>query len=135
MGFVLAWLGVAVIINVPAVSPWAILLTVFWPLADTVLAVYRRARRSKGAMLPDRLHVHQLVMRGLEICVLGRKRRHISNPLTTVVLAPFVIAPQVVAVLLWHDNRSAFFADVVVLGLVFVSYAWALSIVRKNRRR
>jgi UDP-N-acetylmuramyl pentapeptide phosphotransferase/UDP-N-acetylglucosamine-1-phosphate transferase len=135
IGFVLAWFGVALIINVSTVSPWAILLTVFWPLADTVLAVYRRTRRSRGAMLPDRLHVHQLVMRGLEICILGRKRRHISNPLTTVVLAPFIIAPQVVAVLLWNNNSSAFFAVLAFLGLFFASYALTLSFVRSNKRR
>ncbi len=135
IGFVLAWFGIAVIVNAPTVSPWAILLTVFWPLADTLLAIYRRARRNKGAMMPDRLHVHQLVMRGLEICVLGRKRRNISNSLTTVVLAPFVIAPQITAVLLWDDNRSAFYAVVAFLVLFFASYAWTLSVVRSNRRR
>ncbi|MDB4240800.1 glycosyltransferase [Yoonia sp.] len=133
IGFVLAWFGIAVIVNAPAVSPWAILLTVFWPLADTLLAIYRRTRRNTGAMLPDRLHVHQLAMRGLEICFLGRKRRNISNSLTTVVLAPFVIAPQIVAVLLWDDNRNAFYAVVVFLVLFFVTYAGALSVVRNYR--
>jgi UDP-N-acetylmuramyl pentapeptide phosphotransferase/UDP-N-acetylglucosamine-1-phosphate transferase len=134
IGFVLAWFGVAVIVNVAEVSPWAILLTVFWPLADTLLAIYRRARRSQGAMLPDRLHVHQLVMRGIEICLLGRKSRHIANPLTTIVLAPFVIAPQLTAVLLWDQNRNAFIAVLVFLVLFFVSYVGLLSFVRSHRR-
>ncbi len=135
MGFILAWFGIAVIINVDAVSPWAILLTVFWPLADTLLAIYRRARRKKGAMLPDRLHVHQLVMRGLEICFLGRDMRHVSNSLSTVVLAPFVIAPQIAAVVLWDENRSAFFAVLVFLVLFFGSYALALGCIGSCRRR
>lgn len=135
IGFVLAWFGIAVIINVPEVSPWAILLTVFWPLADTLLAIYRRSRRSAGTMLPDRLHVHQLVMRGLEICVLGRGRRRVSNSLTTIILAPFVFAPQIVAVLLWDQNRNAFFAVLAFLALFFASYGVLLSAVRRFRRR
>ena len=134
-GFMLAWFGIALIVNVDAVSPWAILLTVFWPLADTLLAFYRRARRNRGAMMPDRLHVHQLVMRGLEICFLGRKRRHISNSLATVTLAPFVIMPQVAAVLLWHNNAAAFLAVLVFLGLFFGSYALAISSVQNYRRK
>ena len=134
IGFVLAWFGIAVIVNVDAVSPWAILLTVFWPLADTLLAIYRRARRHKGTMLPDRLHVHQLAMRGLEICFLGRNMRHISNPLTTVVLAPFVIMPQIVAVLLWDDDSSAFWAVFVFLVLFFGSFALALAYFQNYRR-
>jgi UDP-N-acetylmuramyl pentapeptide phosphotransferase/UDP-N-acetylglucosamine-1-phosphate transferase len=135
IGFILAWFGIAVIVNAGAVSPWSILLTVFWPLADTLLAIYRRARRNKGSMLPDRLHVHQLVMRGLEICFLGRNMRHISNSLATVVLAPFVIMPQVAAVLVWDDNRSAFFAVVVFLALFFGSYAMGLKFVQNYRRK
>jgi UDP-N-acetylmuramyl pentapeptide phosphotransferase/UDP-N-acetylglucosamine-1-phosphate transferase len=96
IGFMLCWFGIAVLIVAPAVSAWAILLTLLWPLADTLFAMYRRSRSNRDAMAPDRLHFHQLAMRGLEICFLGRKRRRIANPLTTLVLAPFVISPQIV---------------------------------------
>ena len=75
-----------------------------------MLAIYRRWRLGAGAMAPDRLHVHQLVMRMLEIRFLGKGRRHISNPLTTLVLAPFVMAPPIAAVLLWDDPFGAILA-------------------------
>lgn len=45
IGFVLSWFGIAILINIPDVSPWAILLTLFWPVADTLIAIYRRSRR------------------------------------------------------------------------------------------
>lgn len=135
IGFVLVWLGIAIIVNQPEVSPWAVLLTLFWPLADTLLAIFRRTRRDKGAMLPDRLHVHQLVMRGLEICILGRGRRHVSNPLTTLLLAPFVIAPQIVGVLLFDNNRIAFFSVVGFLTIFFASYIVLVGFVPRHRRR
>ena len=56
LGFVLSWFGIAILLHAPEASPWAILLTVFWPLADTLLAIYRRSRRNVATMAPDRLH-------------------------------------------------------------------------------
>ena len=135
IGFVLAWFGIATLINAPVVSPWAILLTLFWPLADTLLAMYRRARSKRDTMLPDRLHFHQLVMRGIEICLVGREKRHLSNALTTVVLAPFVAAPAITAVWLWDENLSAFIAVLAYLGLFFGGYRLVLSVVQRRRRR
>ena len=135
LGFVISWIGIAIIVRVPEVSPWAILLTMFWPLADTLLAMYRRWVGKKSAMMPDRLHAHQLVSRGIEICFVGRNRRHIANPLTTLFLAPFVIAPQIVAVLLWDKNVAAFLAVLFFLALFFWSFVSALSAVSGYRLR
>jgi UDP-GlcNAc:undecaprenyl-phosphate GlcNAc-1-phosphate transferase len=130
IGFVLSWFGIAVLLNAPEVSPWAILLTMFWPLADTLLAIYRRARGKVATMAPDRLHVHQLVMRALEIYVLGRGKREITNPLSTLILAPFVAAPPVVGVLFWNQTTLAFLSVVGFLGLFFGSYALAFKVLR-----
>ena len=134
IGFVLSWFGIAVLVNAPEVSPWAILLTFFWPAADTSLAIYRRLRRSADISAPDRLHVHQMMMRGLEICVLGQNRRQISNPLTTLVLAPFVIAPPIVGILLWNQNWNAFLAVLFFGSLLFVTYVAAPGLIRRFRR-
>ncbi len=133
IGFVLSWFGISILLNTPDVSPWAILLTMYWPVVDTLLAMYRRYRGNRDVSQPDRLHVHQMVMRALEICVLGRNRRQISNPLTTLVLAPFVLAPPIAGVLLWNQNLNAFLA---VLGfgvLFFSSYAAIPGLIRRFR--
>ncbi len=135
LGFVISWIGVVIIVRVPEVSPWAILLTMFWPLADTLLAMYRRRRNKRSAMMPDRLHSHQLVMRGIEICFVGRGRRHIANPLTTLLLVPFVVTPQIVAVLLWDNNLAAFLAVLFFLALFFWSFVSALSAINGYRLR
>ncbi|RFP88256.1 UDP-phosphate N-acetylglucosaminyl 1-phosphate transferase [Rhodobacteraceae bacterium 63075] len=135
LGFVLSWFGIAILNNAPDVSPWAILLTMFWPIADMCLAVYRRYRRKLGAMAPDRLHVHQMVMRALEICVLGRGRRHIANPLTTLVLAPFVILPPLTGVLFWDQSSLAFLAVVVFSILFVLSYLTAPKFIRLFRKK
>ena len=135
LGFVLSWFGICILLKAPEVSPWAILLTVFWPLADTLLAIYRRSRRNVATMAPDRLHVHHLVMRALEIHILGRRQRHISNPLTTLVLAPFVLAPPLAGVLLWDSSVWAFIAVLGFTGLFFGSYGLAFVVLRRLPRR
>jgi UDP-GlcNAc:undecaprenyl-phosphate/decaprenyl-phosphate GlcNAc-1-phosphate transferase len=134
LGFVLSWFAIAILLNAPDASAWALLLVLFWPVADTLLAIYRRARRKADAMAPDRLHVHQMVMRALEICILGRRNRRIANPLTTLFLAPFVMAPPLVGVIFWDQTVIAFSAVIVFGILFFASYAAAPLIIRRFRR-
>ena len=86
-------------------------------------------------MMPDRLHAHQLVMRAIEICFIGRKRRNLSNPLTPLVLAPFMAAPQIVAVLLWDNNLAAFVAVLVFLALFSSYFILLFSAARRYRVR
>jgi UDP-GlcNAc:undecaprenyl-phosphate/decaprenyl-phosphate GlcNAc-1-phosphate transferase len=135
IGFVLSWFGISVLLNAPTASPWAILLTMFWPLADTLLAIFRRFGRSRDAMAPDRLHVHQLLMRALEIHMLGRGRRSIANPLSTVVLAPFVITPPLVGVYFWDQNMLAFLWVIFFLVAFFASYRTAFWVLPRLPRK
>lgn len=134
LGFVLSWFGIFILSAAPQASPFAVLLTVFWPVADTMLAIYRRALSKADVSAPDRLHVHQMVMRTLEITVLGRRRRHIANPLTTLILAPFILAPPIAGVLLWDQNFSACLAVIFFGGLFFASYALTPALVKAYRR-
>lgn len=122
LGFVLSWFAIATLNNVQDASAWAMLLVVFWPVADTVLAIWRRSRSRRPAMAPDRLHFHQLVMRALEIHFLGRGRRHIANPLTTLILSPMVAAPPMVGVLFWDQPVMAFLSVLFFAALFGVTY-------------
>ncbi|MGG7645480.1 glycosyltransferase family 4 protein [Rhodovulum sp. YNF3179] len=123
LGHMLAWFAIVLMVRVETLSPWAVVLVFFWPIADTFLAIYRRRRGQRPADQPDRLHYHQLVMRALEILWLGRDKRHLANPLATVVMMPLIIAPVASGVILWDSPLAAF--------LAFVGYAvsFALSYV------
>lgn len=134
LGFVLSWFAISILLNAPTTSPWALLLTLFWPVADTLLAIWRRMHRKTATMAPDRLHVHQLVMRALEIHVLGRGHRQIANPLTTAILAPFIITPPAVGVLLWDNNLGAFLAVIIFGGLFFSSYTLSFAVLSRLSR-
>lgn len=135
LGFVLAWLGISIISENTEVTPWAILLTMFWPIADTMLAIYRRGIQQRSTIQPDRLHVHQLVMRYIEIFWLGRNRRQISNPLTTAILLPFITFPAILGIMFWNEPLYAFFSFWGVLFMFFLTYFLLLAVARSGYLR
>ena len=67
LGHLLVWCAILLINHEPEISPFAILLIFFWPVADTGLAIWRRWKLGNPTDRPDRLHFHQLAMRFLEI--------------------------------------------------------------------
>jgi UDP-N-acetylmuramyl pentapeptide phosphotransferase/UDP-N-acetylglucosamine-1-phosphate transferase len=134
LGHVLAWLGVLLIVRVPEVTPWAVLLIFFWPVADTCLAIWRRRRAGRAADQPDRLHFHQLVMRALELKVVGRRGRGLSNPLTTLVLTPFISLPVLSGILLWNQPLAAALALALYAVGFVAAYLSCLRFARRGRR-
>lgn len=135
LGFILAWFGVLILVNAPAVSPWAIILTLFWPIADMLLSIYRRTTNNKASTSADRMHVHQMVLRTLEIYFVGRGRRKLTNPLTTLILAPFVIAPAIMGVYSWDKPILAPIAVLIFTVSFFTLYISVSPIVKKHKRR
>lgn len=135
LGFILSWFAIELMLYSTEVTPWALLLVAFWPVADTVLAIYRRGRKKTDKMSPDRLHFHQLVMRGLEIYVLGRGKRHFANPLSTVIIAPFIIVPVMAGIYLWDKPLQAFIALVFFSAVFFGTYALSFPLLRFSKRK
>lgn len=135
IGFTLAWVGVALVDLAAVVSPWAVLLTLFWPLAETLFTILRRVRFKRSALRPDRMHFHHVILRSLEICVLGRNRRQLANPLATMMMLPFMVAPTIVGVASWNDSGIAFGAVLAFCVLYAVSYLSLVKAARRSRRR
>ena len=133
LGHLLVWSAILLINRALEISPFAILLIFFWPVADTGLAVWRRWKLGNPTDRPDRLHFHQLAMRFLEIRFFGRDKRHIVNPLSTVVLVPLISAPQLLGVLFW-DDFSATVLLTFGVGVIFViTYLIGISMAKKPR--
>ncbi|MFC6689483.1 glycosyltransferase family 4 protein [Jhaorihella thermophila] len=127
IGHVLSWIGVALIANSTQVSAWAIMLIFFWPLADTLFAIARRVGSGESIDTPDRMHFHQLVMRVLQLTILGRNRRELANPLATLALMPLIGGTVALGVVFWNDSRAA------VLGLIGCGAAFVLGHARLRR--
>ena len=133
IGFLLACGAVLLIDRSAEVSGWAMLLVFFWPMADTLFAMYRRVSNGRRFDSPDRLHYHQLVMRMIEIVFLGRRKRELSNPLATLVLLPLISAPAAAGVIFWNDSQAAFLALIIFSVLFVLSYVAVLKLATRQR--
>ncbi len=132
LGHVLSWFAIMLMVRAEAVTPWAVVLVFFWPISDTLFAIYRRKISGKRTDQPDRLHFHQLVMRAIEICGAGRRYRFVSNPLTTLILVPFITAPVVAGVALWDRPKMAALAVVVFAAMLTISYLLGMSLAKRR---
>ena len=133
LGHLLVWSAIILISSASDVSPFAILLIFFWPVADTGLAIWRRWKSGNPADRPDRLHFHQLAMRFLEIRFFGRVHREISNPVATIILSPLISAPQVLGVLFWNDFVMTVWGTIF-MGLIFVAtYMIGIYVAKTSR--
>lgn len=133
IGHVLSWLGIILLFRDPAGAGFAVILILFWPVADTAFAIIRRHLLGKSADQPDRLHFHHLAVRALGLLKGKEFNSDFLNSLATVVLFPFVAAPVIAGVIFWESGLAAF-AALMFFALLFVStYAFSVDYF-KNRR-
>ena len=135
LGHVIVWTAVSIVWNSEQVSAFAILLIFFWPIADTLLAIFRRFASGRKIMRPDRLHFHQLVMRAIEISALGGGRRSLANPLASVVITPMALAPMVLGVMFWDQKEAATWSAGFLFILFFTTYFAGLRLSKSVRRK
>ena len=132
LGHTLVWASICLMDFDQSISPFAILLIFFWPVADTFLAIWRRKTLGKPRHKPDRLHFHQLIMRFLEIRRFGRSRRAITNPLATVLIMPLIVTPQILGIIFAKNGPMATIS-LVAMGIIFIAtYLAGISIAKKR---
>ena len=88
------------------ISPWCIILLLFYPLMETLFSIYRKIRRkgySPGK--PDGVHLHMIVYKRL-IQRINRnsKFKEYNNAMTSVVLWIFPILSLVFSVLFYNST-------------------------------
>ena len=133
IGHFLVWMSISILWSAPNITAFAMFLIFFWPIADTLLAIWRRVSRGRSIAQPDRLHFHQMVMRGVEIVVLGRQKRRIANPLSVIFMLPFIISPMIAGVLLVDDWANAALACSGFTVLFFMTYKTGIWLAPKFR--
>jgi UDP-GlcNAc:undecaprenyl-phosphate/decaprenyl-phosphate GlcNAc-1-phosphate transferase len=117
LGFSLGATGVYLISRHDDLSPWSVLLALFWPLHETVLTIARRAVARKRVFSPDQEHTHHLVLRLVRRQMTGRNTEGWENPMSTVVLLPFILAPNIFSLWSWNDPS---FGLAAVLSFLFI---------------
>ena len=122
LGHVLIWLSILLVARNPEISPYAILLIFFWPIIDMLLAIFRRVVKREPIGTPDRLHFHQLLMRGVGLTYIDRTQRNVTNPLATALVLPMTAVPIIAAQFLWHDIGQSAVALLFFGALFIVTY-------------
>jgi len=132
IGHVLVWVAIMLAWRSPDVSPLALSLMFFWPVADTLLAMLRRFHNRSPLHLPDRLHFHQIIYALFH----ARFHRWLSplwiNSLTGLVLLPFTAMPVVAAVVMWDQPLLALFAWGLFSGLFVGVYLLSFRCVTRR---
>jgi UDP-GlcNAc:undecaprenyl-phosphate GlcNAc-1-phosphate transferase len=134
LGHGLVWIAICLMELDYSISPFAILLVFFWPVSDTLLAIWRRKTLRKPHHLPDRLHFHQLIMRFLEIRFFGRSKREITNPLATMILLPMVVFPQILGVIFARDSLMAIFSFAFMTFIFIATYLSGIAYAKKRTK-
>lgn len=132
MGHLLVWSAILLVNHATEISPFAILLIFFWPVADTFLAIWRRWKLGNPTDRPDRLHFHQLAMRFLEIRFFGRDRRNVVNPLSTLILVPLISAPQIIGVLFWGNFVATVWFTLGMSLLFVATYLFGINLAKNG---
>ncbi|MBO9399481.1 MraY family glycosyltransferase [Shimia sp. R9_3] len=133
IGHILSWLGIILLVRNPEGAGLAVLLVLFWPVADTAFAIWRRRMLDKGTDQPDRLHFHHLVVRALRI-VFGKKlKSELYNPFGALVLFPFVAAPIIAGVISWQNGLLALLF-LLLFGTLFIgTYVVSMNFFRNRK--
>lgn len=134
IGHLLSWLAILLVARVDDVAVPALLLVLFWPLADVFHTIYRRLANGKAAFQPDRMHLHHKVRRTLDLVLFGYNAKARSNPLTTLVLAPFMMLPVVTGTLLWNQPILSWIALALFTASFGAAHLVAIKIALRFRK-
>jgi UDP-N-acetylmuramyl pentapeptide phosphotransferase/UDP-N-acetylglucosamine-1-phosphate transferase len=125
-GFLLASLGVLVVMRNPDVSAWAAMLVCGYPVIETLASMRRKSRRhGKGHSMgnPDRVHFHMLAYRryGRRL-VPGHLPRRLRNPATSVVTWALPLTTTAFVMLSWNSavlSAAFFFLAAYIYGAIY----------------
>lgn len=139
-GFILSCATLLILDHGVQISPWALILAIFWPTFEIFSTMIRRRREKLDPTVPDKFHTHQVIRRLLEIRYFGSKRRNVTNPLSTLILMPFIVLPAIVATFLWNTNIwsflfFAFYTAIILFLQAFVMASLATRAARLRRTR
>jgi UDP-N-acetylmuramyl pentapeptide phosphotransferase/UDP-N-acetylglucosamine-1-phosphate transferase len=123
LGFIVALIAVLLVQRHAEVSAWFPLLLVIYPVWETVFSIYRRRMSGRAAVMPDALHLHQMIYRRLVLWMVGsREARHLieRNAMTSPYLWGVAAISIVPAVLFWQNTPV-----LILFCLIFVVfYLW-----------
>jgi hypothetical protein len=81
------------------------------------------------------MHFHQVMMRTLEICVLGKNKRSRANPTATLLLLPMIALPSVMGIILWNQSGPALAMTALNVILFALTYKACINLAQSRGKR
>ena len=134
LGFLLAACLITIHHRHPEISPWAILLVIFWPIADMAHSIIRRRLGGKRPDRPDMMHMHHVVMRTLTACSNGRISRQIANPLATALILPLASVPVICGYVFRENNMISMSLTIAFFVGFFALHAYLVRLSKSRLR-
>lgn len=134
LGHLIVWPLILIAWYSDEVAVPALMLVIFWPIADVIHTMARRIAARTSIFEPDRMHLHQKVRRMLDLMWFGRNGRRISNPLTTLFLLPFILVPVLAGVVFWNNPNAAWIAFCLFFVVFAATHLLTTHAARKFRR-
>lgn len=137
LGHILAWLGIFMIARGPDVSPLAVFLIFFWPVADTVFTMVRRLIYRRTVSQPDRFHSHRIIVRVVAWLNEGRLKFGAVNSVSVLIVYSLMAIPAFLGVFFWNKPLQSSVALLFCLFTFLASYSIFVDLLaaRKLRRR
>lgn len=125
IGFLLAEISVLLVVRHPGVvSPWFPLLLLIYPVFETLFSIWRRSRCKMEAVLPDSMHLHQMIYKKLVRWMVGsQEAKHLTrrNSMTAPYLWGVTMCSVMPALLFWKVQWA-----LQVCAVLFATcYVWA----------
>lgn len=130
IGHILIWIGISYLGTDNTIAFPAMILVLYWPIADITHTVGRRILASKNIFQPDNQHIHQKTKRLVEKLLSKRFARRYANPLGSLFLLPLIAFPPVVGVMLINQPTFAWMAVL----LFFLSFTVVYQIISRYER-
>jgi len=119
VGFMMAALGMMLVVRNQGLSYWLLLLLFIYPLYETVFSIYRKKIvRKTSPSQPDGYHLHMLIYKRLIRCKALKNNKIMCNSATSPflwVLSLFGVIPAIV----WHDNQTVLIIWVFVFMVIY----------------
>jgi UDP-N-acetylmuramyl pentapeptide phosphotransferase/UDP-N-acetylglucosamine-1-phosphate transferase len=134
LGFILAWLAVALAYRNPTVSAWAPLLACAYPIFETLFTIVRRVWAKSHPGQPDSHHLHSLI----SVAISARFFPTLRSDLRNASVSPFswAIAAVPAAFSVQFASRSGVLAVCGVFSLlIYLGCYWYVATVSKVRRQ
>ena len=131
-GHLLVWIAISLITKHPEISAWAIFCLFFWPIMDTIAAIFRRIVKRSSINQADYMHFHQLVMRAVVIHSGGRISQQSANPISTIIILPFCILITFFGILFLERNFFSILTVIFATFIFFGSYYLLIFSVRSK---